>query len=291
MFAVAGVITLAMRWLLMRGLSPVSRQAIRQLFMERLLAASADSCQLIRDDGQTLTVQCGPSTCTVHFEALYRRCVQSPYRTMLFVRQAAQALQQALREPDRLPDDWENRVMPMLITDGLPVPPDMVLHPLMEALGVGYVVDGEEAFRWITRTDLREAEIDEEQIHALALRNIERSCNGLVIEAPPPQADGRDRLLRFHTLDGLDAARLLVPSFYRRFAPRFGDVDVVVAIPTRDTLIAIPATDQAQASFLQWRAVSERRHSPHPLAAQLLRVGETEITMWNSEQQAAEEGE
>jgi hypothetical protein len=284
MFAMAGVITLAMRWLLLRGLSPMSRQAIRQLFVERLLATTADSCRLVHDDGQILTMQCGPSTCTIHFEALYRRCVEAPYRTMLFVRQAAQALQEALREADRLPGDWEGRVMPLLVTDELPVPPDLLLRPLTEALRVGYVVDEEEAFRWITRTDLQQGEIDEEQVHALALRNLERSCNGLVIETPPPQADGRDRLLRFRTQDGMDAARVLVPSFYRRFAPRFGDVDVVVAIPTRDTLIAIPATDQAQASFLQWRADTERRHSPHPLATQLLRVGEADITVWNPEE-------
>lgn len=283
MVAVAGIITLAMRWLLLRGLSPMSRQAVRQLFMERVIAATADSCQLIHDDGQTLTMQCGPSTCTIHFEALYRCCVEAPYRTLLFVREAVQALQAALQDTGRLPADWEDRVMPLLIAGELPVPSDLLQQPLTDTLRVGYVLDGEEAFRWIVQADLQDANTDAARVHALALRNIERSCSGLVIEAPPPQADGHDRLLRFDTRDGLDAARVLVPSFYRRFAPRFGDADLVVAIPTRDTLIAIPATDQAQASFLQWRADTERRHSPHPLAAQLLHISEDDIKEWTSE--------
>jgi len=280
LFAVAGVITLAMRWLAHRGLSPMSQQAIRQLFVERLLATSAEYCQLLHDDGQALTLQCGSATCTVYFETLYRRCMESPYRTMLFVRQAVRAMREALLDSDRLPADWEERVMPLLITDELPVPPDLVMRPLTNILQVGYAIDGEEAFRWITHADMELSGIGEERLCELALRNLERSCNALVIETPPPLADGRDRLLRFHTLDGLDAARVLLPSFFQRFAPRFGDVDVVVAIPNRDTLIAIPATDQAQASFLQWRAETERRHSAHPLAGQLLRVSEDEITEW-----------
>jgi len=280
-FAVAGVITLAMRWLLLRGLSPMSQQAIRQLFVERLLATAAESCQLIHDDGRTLTVQCGPSTCTVHFEALYRRCMDSPYHTMLFVRQAVQALQEALQETDALPVDWEGRVMPLLLSNELPIPPDLLLRPLTEELQVGYAVNAEESLRWLTRADLEASGKEMEALHELALRNLDRSCNGLVIETPPPLADGRDRLLRFNTQDGLDAARVLLPSFYRRFSPRFGDVDVVVAVPSRDTLIAIPATDQAQASFLQWRAETDRRRSAHPLAVQLLHVKDAEISEWS----------
>ena len=279
--AVAGVITLAMRWLLLRGLSPMSQQTIRQLFVERLLATAAESCQLIHDDGQALTVQCGSSTCTIHFEALYRCCMESPYHTMLFVRQAVQALQEALRETDAQPADWEDRVVPMLISTALPVPPDLLSRPLTNELRVGYAVAGEASLRWMDRADLEAAGKSAEELHALALRNLERSCHGLVIETPPPLADGRDRLLRFNTRDGLDAARVLLPSFYRRFSPRFGDVDVVVAVPSRDTLIAVPATDQAQASFLQWRAETERRRSAHPLAIRLLRVNEAEISEWS----------
>lgn len=280
-FAVAGVITLAMRWLLLRGLSPMSQQAIRQLFVERLLATAAESCRVIDDTGQALTVQCGASTCTIHFETLYRRCMESPYHTMLFVRQAVQALQEALQETDALPADWENRVVPLLFSTALPAPPDLLSRPLTNELQVGYAVAGETTLRWLDRADLEAAGKSAEEVEALALRNLERSCSGLVIETPPPLADGRDRLLRFNTGDGLDAARVLLPSFYRRFSPRFGDVDVLVAVPSRDTLIAIPATDQAQASFLQWRAETERRRSAHPLATRLLRVTETEISEWS----------
>lgn len=280
LFGLAGFLTLIMRWLLVRGLAPVNQQAIRQQFVERLLLTTED-CRLVKDEGSALTVACGPVTCTIYFEALYRRCQESPLHSLLFVRQAVQAVQQALRDEDGLPAGWEDRVMPMLMNADLPTPPNLLLRRLTESLQIGYIIDQEEAFRWLTVADLEPLALDTEQVHTLALRNLERSCNTLVIETPPPLNDGRDRLLRFHTLDGLDATRALLPSFYQRFAPRFGDVDVLVAVPTRDTLIAIPATDQAQASFLQWRADTERRRSDRPLSEQLLQITESGITEWH----------
>lgn len=279
LFALAGIVTLAMRWLLLRGLSPVSQQSVRQLFVERLLATT-DRCVLLQDDGGLLSVQCGKDVCAIRFETLYRQCMESPYRTILLIRQAVKAVQDALQDAERLPADWETRVVPLLLNGETPAPPDAHVFRLISELQVGYVLDGEEAFRWITATEMEQSGIGEENLHALALRNLERSCSMLVIETPPPLADGRDRLLRFHTQDGLDAVRSLLPSFYQRFAPRFGDVDVLVAIPTRDSLIAIPATDQAQASFLQWRAEAECRRSAHPLSGKLLCVTEAGIEEW-----------
>ena len=261
--ALAGLISLTMRWLLFRGLSPMSQQAIRQLFVERLL-----------------TMQCRQTTCTIYFEALYRRCLEAPHRTMLYVRQAVQAVVGAVGDEDGLPADWMDRTMPLLFNEEIPTPPDLLRRPLTQELHIGYVINGEEAFRWITRGDLERAGVEVEHLHTIALRNLERSCNSLVIETPPPLTDGRDRMLRFRTLDGLDAARVLLPSFYRRFAPRFGDVNLLVAIPTRDELVVIPATDQAQASFLQWRLDTERRRSPRPLTGKLLHLTTEHIDEW-----------
>lgn len=273
------LLTIALRWLMQRGLTPLSQQMIRQLFTERL-TATTPRCRLIREDDDALTVQCGEAICTVYFTTLYRRCQEEPHRTVLIVRDAVLAVQAMLEEADDLPDNWMSQVVPLLVNTELATPPDLVLRPFVGSLSVGYVVDHGETLRWLTRRVFEPWSIDEEALHTQAIRNLERSCFALVIETPPPLADGRDRLLRFHTGDGLDAARLLLPDFYQRYSPRFGDVDLVVAIPTRDLLLVIPATDQAQASFLSWRIESERRASAHPLARQLFVVSETGITPW-----------
>lgn len=279
LFVLATLITLATRWLLLRGVSPLSQQAVRQMFVDRLLS-SADHCQLLEQTGESLTVFCNGRTCEIFFETLYQRCLEAPTYTILFVREAVQAVVAALTEQPRMPEDWQRQVLPLLVSDDVPAPDGLLLRRLTWRLHVGYVLDGGEAFRWLTSQDAQDAQIDPDALHDHALRNLERSCSTLVIETPAPLPDGRDRLLRFHTQDGLDAARALLPSFYHRFAPRFGDVDVLVAIPTRDTLIAIPATDPAQASFLAWRAEAERRQHAYPLSAQLLRITEQSTEEW-----------
>jgi len=286
--ALAGFITFMMRWLLLRGLSPVNQQVIRQMFVEQL-RASASACQLVEDDGAELTVRCGQIRCTIYFEALYRRCMAAPHRTMLFIRQAVQAVIAALADDDLLPADWRDRVMPLLLNDAIPLPHNLLLQPLAAELQIGYVFDAGGSLRWLTEEDLARMDSDRDTVHALALRNLERSCHSLVIEAPPPLADGRDRLLRFRTRDGFDATRVLLPSFYQRFAPRFGDADLLVAIPTRDELIVVPATDQAQASFLQWRLDAERQRSPRPLADTLLHLTAESISVWTPAKVAAED--
>ncbi len=275
------LLMLVMRWLMRRGTSPLNRQVVRQLFVERLTAIFPQGHVLYEDD-EHVTLQCGEVRCTCYLTTIYRRCLEDPFRMVLFVREAVEAVQAALQESDRLPEDWADRVVPLLLHTEYPTPPDLVVRPLLGPLVVGYALACDGAFGWITRPRLAASAVTDEALHATALRNLVRSCSQLVIDAPPPLPDGRDRLLRFRTNDGLDAARLLLPDFYQRYSPRFGDVDLVVAIPTRDLLLLIPATDQAQASFLSWRIDAERRRSPRPLSAQLLVVGEAGISPWYS---------
>ena len=108
----------------------------------------------------------------------------------------------------------------------------------------------------------------------------ERSCNALVIEASGGEPHGEDRLLRFLTADGLDAVRIVMPSFYQRFSARFGDSDLLVAIPSRDTLSMIGSHDQALANILEWRSLRKRTGGAYPLSEELMLVSESGITLW-----------
>ena len=287
MLMIAMVTILTLRWLLAWSRAPLSRQAVRQILLERL-ASNDERVVVLREEGTLLTVQLGERICDIHLDALHRRCAEFPFRTVLFVRQAVQALQQALADSDALPADWAQRVLPLLIAADASLPPELLTRPLIPALIVGYVLDGEEAFRWITRADLARWEVAEEQLAALAIRNLERSCSGLVVETLPPQEDGLDRVLGFQTGDGLDATRILIPSFYQRFSPRFGDADLCVAIPTRDTLVMVSAADRSQVTLLNWRASNEHSHHAYPLLNGLLKISEQQIELLTADNMPAE---
>lgn len=273
------VTLVTLRWLVTWSLSPHNHQAIRYLFMQRLLAAFP-SLVLLTDEDDCIAAQVGEHTCTLHLEALYRRCHEFPYQADLFIRETIQALQQACEESGGLPTDWQTRIMAQLLRVDAAPAPDIVRQPVIDSLAVGYMVEEESTLRWVTQQDLDVSGVTVAELHPYALRNLERSCNMLVIETLPPQPDGDDRVLRFTTHDGFDATRMLLPSFYQRFAPRFGDEDLLVGIPTRDTLIMVAALDHSHANLLSWRAGSEYTQHAYPLYDNLLRITENGLELW-----------
>jgi len=69
------------------------------------------------------------------------------------------------------------------------------------------------------------------------------------------------------TGDGLDAARLLLPTLPDVLRPELGDA-VVAAIPHRDVLYACPRAD-APIEALAARAADASARAPHPITARL----------------------
>lgn len=275
------------RWLLAWRFSPLSESTIRQLFTERLTMSNADVALLSVDDEQ-LAVQYHNTICTIQFDALYRRCQENPYQTLLTVRNAVYTFLIALQESETLPEDWSTCVMPLLLNIDLPCPPNLVARPFIGPLAISYVVNTDTYFRWVTTDDMPHMGIDEEQLYAIARANLERSCHALVIDAPPAMADGQDRVLSFQTNDGLDAARVLIPSFFQRFSPRFGDSNLLVAIPARDTLLIAAENDQSHAALLAWRVGIDRAHRPHPLLEELLKISDGKVELWSPDGAPAE---
>jgi len=275
-----GMAMLTMRWLLAWGASPISHDGVRRLFLQRLTAVSSGVVITAETkDHVTLTIQEQP--CTVVLTQLARRCLEQPAQTHLFIRQAVSGLLHAVHAVEALPTDWDRRVLPLLLPSDAVLPPDLVARSFTTEVQVAYALDYEHAIRWLTWSDLAEIGLNEERLHEVALRNLERSCNVLVIDALPQDEEGSDRLLRFRTQDGLDAARLQLPSFYQRFSPRFGDVDLLVAVPSRDTLIMIGADDQQQMSVLSWHARGLYNRAAYPLYGGLFKVTEHGLERWH----------
>lgn len=273
---------LMLRRLLLWGSGPLNRQTIRRLFLQRLLVL-VPSATLISEGDDQLMLRVGELPCTIRLDNLYRRCAELPAQTAAFIHQATTALQQAVRATNDMPEDWPARVMPLLLPAQAADAGALAHQHAVAGLAVGYAVEREEAFRWITPDELPALGTTAEEVQTLAMRNLERSCSQLVIQTPGELPDGTDRVLRFTTGDGLDATRLLLPSFYQRFSPRFGDADLLVAVPTRDTLVMIAAADTAQGGVLAWRSREEVARGAYPLTRTLLLVSETGVTRWSPE--------
>ncbi len=274
------MILLTLHWLLAWSTIPLSRQAIRQFFLQRLLS-TVPGIALLSESDDIVIVQARDLRCSCRLTQLYRRCTEQPARTAIFVRQAVQAIHDAIyAEATGLPADWEQRVTIHLLNRDVDLPSDLVTRAVVDTLAMGYTLADEEAFRWVTFGDLTPAGVSEDALHAAAMRTLERSCNRLIIDAAPATGEEEDELLRFQTGDGLDAARIVLPSFYNRFAPRFGDQPLAVAIPTRDTLAIVCAADARQAGWLAWRTAQLHARQAFPLCANLLLVTEQGYEHW-----------
>ena len=267
-----GMVTFfTVRWLLTWNLSPRNPQTIRFLFLQRLLARYPDAI-VVADNEEQLLAQLQGRTCKIRLEALYRRCRALPSLADQFAQEVVQTLQQALEDAVGLPADWRQRILVLFLRMDAHLPADIIRRPILGTLGVGYVLEVGEAFRWVTQQDLEHDSVSPEELHRVALRNLERSCNRLVIETPVTAVEEDERVVYFNTRDGFDAARLLVPSFYQRFARRFAEEDLLVGIPTRDTLIMVGALDQPHAELLAWRTGSDYAMQAFPLLDTLVRV-------------------
>ncbi|HOF86867.1 MAG TPA: DUF1444 family protein [Armatimonadota bacterium] len=272
---VGGLLYLAMRWLAEARTPAMNRPALRAALRQWLLNLRPELD--VEEAEDALRVTARGRAGALYLEQLLRRCRAYPEHAALLVEEAAMAFVAALNEEDGLPADWADQVLPQLLPDDA-ADPALARQALLAGVQVGYVLPRDGAFRWITQAELAAAGVSAEALGAAALRNIERSCNRLVIDARDGEDEGEEMMLRFQTGDGLDAARLLVPTFFQRFGPRFAEAPLLVAVPTRDTLIMVSTENLGAAGWLAWRSRQDYHRQAYPLLPTLLRVTERGIT-------------
>lgn len=74
------------------------------------------------------------------------------------------------------------------------------------------------------------------------------------------------------TGDGLDSARLLLPTLWGVLVEELSP-PILAAVPHRDTLLAVSATEPSMVTALRARAEDDYRRAPHGISAQLFEVG------------------
>jgi hypothetical protein len=133
----------------------------------------------------------------------------------------------------------------------------LVSRPLGEELAVVYVIDDPQAMVFVCRAHLQRWRRSEEDLHGLALANLQRRAGDGLSAAV---ASKEPTLLQ--TGDGYDAARVLL----------LDQVDgLLVAMPDRDVLWV--AREEGQ-DLVQLMSVTEAmaRAAPHPVSTNLFRV-------------------
>lgn len=136
-------------------------------------------------------------------------------------------------------------------------------------LGHGLVVALQGRFETRARyIRLDEVEAWKQDAYAVALKNLARQSAdarfaALEVEHGP--------LVVARTGDGLDSARILLPTLGNVLTAHLGD-HFVIAAPHRDTLLAAPDTKEGR-SLVRARASDLAARAPHAISAELFRIG------------------
>lgn len=272
------VIMLARRFMV-RNNNFIDARNIVSMFI-RQLTVQDSTIKIESVTAEKILFQHAGVECVVQFGQLLLRCAEIPSRTGEIIRLAVEDIILALRQHDVEIADWRETVVPMLYHREQPIPTDIIRDSFVDDLNIVYVLSFPNYFRYLTEKDRHEFAVEREELHELALRNLERSCNRLEIDTPGPDSEGYERMLRFTTGDGLDASRLLIPSFFQRFSPRFDNTDLLVTIPTRDTLVMFSERDATLAKMLSLRNSAEMNNRAYPLYPKIMLVNEDAISAW-----------
>lgn len=142
------------------------------------------------------------------------------------------------------------------------------------AVEVALVVGYEDRSRYVSEAELERWGIEFDAALAVALGNLaarsERARFGRVDTPQGPLVVAR-------TGDGLDSARLLLPTLHEVLAPELGET-FLVAVPHRDALMAC-ADEPALAEALRERAAADAARAPHRITDRLFLIRPERLTL------------
>ena len=161
-------------------------------------------------------------------------------------------------------------VPPSFLADAKATKDELALRPVLSgALTVALILGYEGRARYVRRRELASWGIDGEEALAIALANLAGRSGGArfarVTTAFGPLVVARSG-------DGLDAARLLLPTLHDVLAPELGS-PFLAAAPHRDALFACALEPRALREALARRAEEDAARAPHRISEQLFTIG------------------
>lgn len=129
-------------------------------------------------------------------------------------------------------NEIESSILPQLMPIEFAQQFPAIYFPFGSEVSIGFVVDGEKAYHYLTEDDLKQWNIEPPEIYDTAVRNLAEISDKLKMTyVPPPNG-----LLVINTMDSFDAVRILVPHIQEFIAEKLGE-SFYFGIPNRDFLI------------------------------------------------------
>ena len=136
-------------------------------------------------------------------------------------------------EKDEL--NWEQAkpiLMPQLMPKEFLKDFPLVSFPIGEEVFLGFVIDSEKAYSYVSKADVEGWGVNELEIYSVSLDNLKERSNGIEADAYP----GLDGFVVVNTMDGFDAVRIVLTELRESFSEIIG-VPFYFGVPNRDFLI------------------------------------------------------
>tara|TARA_R110002095_G_scaffold1297_2_gene6756 strand:+ start:6266 stop:7561 length:1296 start_codon:yes stop_codon:yes gene_type:complete len=167
----------------------------------------------------------------------------------------------------------QDRIMPILLSresweNNFP---NFVGESWIANLAILYVVDESNAYWYIHEKLLRKWNIDQDQLHQIALNNLDRYFDHNQIELICMSKEEGPNMIIQSRPDAYNASQVLSPSFHQQ-ARRFLGSEFLAGVPNRDFLLAISLSESHVIEKIQHNIASDYLTMDHPLTNQLLVV-------------------
>ncbi|QDT42329.1 hypothetical protein Pan241w_24120 [Gimesia alba] len=167
----------------------------------------------------------------------------------------------------------QDRIMPILLSresweNNFP---NFVGESWIANLAILYVVDESNAYWYIHEKLLRKWNIDQEQLHQIALDNLDRYFDHNQIELICMSKEEGPNMVIQSRPDAYNASQVLSRSFYQQ-ARRFLGSEFLAGVPNRDFLLAISFSETHVIEKIQHNIASDYLTMDHPLTDHLLVV-------------------
>ena len=179
-------------------------------------------------------------------------------------------LQDLIENIERSWEETRSLILPQLMPVEYSAKYRAIGFPFGGDVNVGFVVDDEKAYRYVTEEDLKNWSVSDAELRESSIRNLARKSSNLEMTfIPPPNG-----MFVINTMDSFDAARILLPSLQRFFAEKLGS-PFCFGIPNRDFLICwTKSGDRNFQNHIRKQIAGDFEERPYPLSKHAFELDE-----------------
>ena len=246
----------------LRALQTRVASILKEIYPEKQIVTSPDS-QVIEFEGRP----CGLTNIRSAFllssqsDDDFRAIVSEHFRILV--------ANESLLDRDEMGWDLaENKLVPQLMPTEFLEKIPLVHQEFGDNVVLGYVIDSDEAYSYVSIADMDRWKIDQEELQGVALKNLADRSRGIEINA----FDRPNGFVVINTLDGFDAVRIVSPGIQEFVAEIIGK-PFRFGVPNRDFLICWELNEDIdfQMRFVQ-QISQDFAERPYPLSPKVFEV-------------------